>query len=239
MNYIINLLKTLKEIIITYLIEYLIIIISCAIYIQFGKNNINYFIYTYSPYILILTNILIIIYLYKKHSKKEIELKNNNYLIYISIGVSISCLLNMIIFKLNNNTLSNSTISPILLFISSGLIGPILEEILFRYINYNKLKEFNSPKVAIIINSLIFALIHINIEKIFFALILGIILNVIYEQKKNIIFPIIIHISANSIALLLNKYSPSILLLSIILLIITIIDYKHQYKSWQIILSII
>ena len=231
MNYIISLLKSLKEIIITYIIEYLIIIISCAIYIQIGNKNINYFIYTYSPYILILTNILIIIYLYKKYKIKERNLKNNKYLIYISIGISLSCLLNMIIFKIDNKSSSENTISPIILLISSGLIGPILEEILFRYINYNKLKKFNSVKSAIIINSIIFALIHINIKKVFFALVLGLVLNIVYEQKKNIIFPIIIHISANSIALLLNKYSKPILLLSIILLIITYTNYKLQYKS--------
>ena len=64
MNYIINLLRSLKEIIIVYIIEYLILIASCIIYSILGNKNINYFIYNCYPYISIAANILIIIYLH-------------------------------------------------------------------------------------------------------------------------------------------------------------------------------
>ena len=230
MNYIINLLRSLKEIIIVYIIEYLILIASCIIYSILGNKNINYFIYNCYPYISIAANILIIIYLHKKNKIKIIKNNKQNYLIYISLGISISCILNMIIYSIKKESISNIQISPIILLISSGIIGPILEEMLFRYINYNKLKKFNSISKTIIINSIIFSLIHIQIEKILFALPLGLILSITYEKRKNIIIPIIIHISANSIALLLNTYSPIILSLAIILLIITIIDFNYGYK---------
>ena len=39
----------------------------------------------------------------------------------------------------------------IILLISSGIIGPIYEEILFRYILLNRLKKFNSTTKSIII----------------------------------------------------------------------------------------
>ena len=106
-----------------------------------------------------------------------------------------------------------------------------LTEILFRYILYNRLKKFNSNKLAILITSIIFAIIHIELQKIFFALILGLILNTAYESHKNILVPVIIHISANLIALLLTEFNISILLLSIILFIVNlkVIFNRREY----------
>ena len=208
--------KTLKEIIITYILQYIIIFISCLIYKLLGHNNLTNFINSKCPIILIIFYIITTIYLYNKNKSKETKLSIKNYYPLILLGISISCFLNMIIFKITKPTPVTNTINPIILIISSGIIGPIYEEILFRYINLNKLKQFNTEKKSIIINTLIFALIHISPTKIFFAFILGLILNITYTRTNNIKAPIIIHISSNLIALLLNQYNSFILFLSII-----------------------
>ena len=125
----------------------------------------------------------------------------------------------MVIFIIHKNTIT-SNLSNLFLLISSGIIGPIYEEVLFRYIFLNKLKQFNTTKKAIIINSLIFALIHINPIKICYAFILGLILNITYKKYKNIKAPIIIHISANIIVLFISTFNIYILVLSFIILLI-------------------
>ena len=227
MNYLIKLILSLKEIIITYILQYLIIIISCMIYLKISSKSIAYFINNYCTYILIITYIIFIIYLYKKNKIKEKKTNYKKVFIYISLGISLSCILNMIIFMFYKPTITNK-IPPLLLLISSGIIGPIYEEILFRYVFYNKIRKLNSANHAILLNTLIFALIHLTIRKITFTFLLGLIINIVYEKNKNITYPIIIHMSANIISLLLYNYEKGILVLAIFLFLISLINIKED-----------
>ena len=218
MKYII---KSYKEIFITYILNYLIIIISGLIYNLLGYNNVDYFLNNIIPYILILFYILTIIYLYKKNHHQETNLPSKKYFPLILLGISLATFLNMLIFLINPPA-TISTISIPLAIISSGIIGPIYEEIIFRYILYNRLKKKYSVKKSIIITTTIFALIHLSPIKIIYAFLLGLILNIAYEKHQNILAPILIHIAANTIVIILYDYNTYILLLSLINLTISI-----------------
>lgn len=224
-----KILISMKEIIITYILQYLIIIIPCLIYTSLGYKNLTNFINNKATIILLTFYIITIIYLIRKNKIKEKKYKLNNTYNLISIGISISIIMNMIIFKLTNN-LSLRTIYLPLAIISSGIIGPIYEEILFRYIFLNRLKKYYSPKKAILINTIIFALIHINPIKIIYSFILGLIINITYTKHKNIISPILIHISANTIAIFLTEFNIYYLILSIILILINIKSLTFNKK---------
>ena len=107
--------------------------------------------------------------------------------------------------------------------ISSAIVGPILEEYLFRYYLYNKLKEFNSSEKTIILNSLIFGIIHIKPLNILYASILGLVINLIYRKYQNIYYCQFIHMGANFIAIFLTKYSLLLLVISLINFIICMV----------------
>jgi len=228
-----KILKSSIPIFITYLLSYLIVIISSIIYMILNGKNLDYFLNTVCPYILILFYIATILYLYRKNLKKEVGLKQ--YFPYIYIGISLATFLNMIIFKINPPT-STTTISLPLAIISSGIIGPIYEEILFRYVFYNRLKKFLKKKTAIFLTTLVFALIHLTPIKIVYAFIIGLVLNLVYEKEKNILSSILIHISANIIVLFLHEYNILVLILSLINLIISskIIFQNNDYYSKNI-----
>lgn len=215
-------LKSSKEIFITYILNYLIIIITALIYNLLGYNNLDYFINNIIPYIIIIYYLLTIIYLYKKNYHKETSLSINKYFPLILLGISIAVFLNMIIFLINKPVATN-TISIPLAIITSGIIGPIYEEILFRYILYNRLTNKYSIKKSIIITTTIFALIHLSLIKIIYAFIIGLILNLTYKKYKNILAPILIHISANIIVIFLYEFNIYVLLLSAISLILGLI----------------
>lgn len=218
MKYII---KSSKEIFITYILNYIIIIITGLIYKALGYNNLEFLVNNIIPYILLIFYTLTIIYLYKKNYIEEQKLNNRKYFSLILLGISIAAFLNMIIFLLLPST-TKVTIPVYLSLISSGIIGPIYEEILFRYLLYNRLKSKYSIRKSILITTIIFALIHISSIKIIYAFILGLILNITYEKYHNIIAPILIHIVANTMVIFLYEYNTYILLLSIINLIISI-----------------
>ena len=214
-------LKSLKEIFITYIFNYLIIIISVLIYNLLGYNNLECFINSILPIILIIFYILTIIYLYKRNYIKEKSLSKKEYFPLSILGISIATILNMIIFKLFPPP--TTTPLPIIIsIISTGIIGPIYEEILFRYILYNRLKKKYSIKKSILITTIIFALTHLSPIKIIYAFLLGLTMNILYERHKNILAPILIHISANTIVIFLYEYNTYILLLSIICLMLSI-----------------
>lgn len=221
MKHVKNILIYSKEIFITYILSYLIIIVSCLIYTILGHKTLDNFINTTCSYILLLFYIITIIYLYKKNYKKEPILHIKNYFPLILLGISIATLLNMLIFLIITPT-TTSTISIPLAIISSGIIGPIYEEILFRYLLYNRLKKKYSVKKALTITTVIFALIHISPVKVIYAFILGLIINIMYEKYNNIIAPILIHIAANTIVIFLYEYNTYILILSIINLLLAI-----------------
>lgn len=214
-------LKSLKEIFITYILNYLIIIISGLIYNLLGYNNLEYFVNNILPIILITFYILTIFYLYKKNYIQEKSLSKKEYFPLSILGISLASLLNMIIFKLIPPTITCSL--PIIVsVISTGIIGPIYEEILFRFILYNRLKNKYSIKKSILITTIIFALTHLSPIKIIYAFLLGLTMNILYERHKNILAPILIHIIANTIVVFLYEYNTYILLLSIICLMLSI-----------------
>ena len=228
MQYLIKILKSIKIVIITSLTPLLITVISSFIYNKITSKDITIFINYYLIYILLFYYLVTLIYLIRKYKIIFKRLSLVKYYSYVSIGISLSCILNMLIFLINKTEVTGAP-NKLILLITSSLIGPIYEEIIFRSIFYNKLKEFNSTKKSIIITTIVFLLLHLNITKIIYAFILGLILNTIYEKDNNITSPIIIHIGANMISLFLFNYTPLILILSIILLIVslyTILDKR-------------
>ena len=212
----------MKEIIITYVLSYIIIIISAFIYLVLGYNDLNFFVDNICIYILLIYYLITIIYLYKKNKRTEKKLILKKYVPLISLGISIAIIYNTLLFKFFPKIIVTNN-SLIIAIISSGIIGPIFEEIIFRYIFYNRLKKKYSIRKAIIINNIIFALIHINPIKVLYAFILGQVLTISYEKYKNIKAPIVIHIAANTIVLFLVEYNLIALLLAIINLIINIL----------------
>lgn len=228
MFYLKRLIFSMKEIIITSILVYVITILSALIYNVLGYNDVDNFINNILPFLLIIYYLIIIIYLYSKNYRKETKLPSNKFFPRISLGISIAIILNMIIFKIFPPPSVDTNISLLVSFISSGIVGPIYEEILFRYLLYNRIKEFNSQKKALLITTIIFASFHLTPIKIIYAFILGLILNIFYEKDKSIISPILIHISANSIVLLLTNYDTTILLLAILNLLISLKLIKRK-----------
>lgn len=209
MNYIKNLFLSIREILITLGIQYLLLIITILI---FGTNKS-----------IILGTIILMIfqifYIFIKSKKVNFNFKIS-YFPYIILGISISIIYNMFIFKIKG---TNEIIYiPIVLnILCSGIIGPIFEEILFRYSLIDKLNKFNSKYLTILLSSLIFSLCHTNINSIIFAFIIGITNSYLYIKNNNIIIPILIHISTNTMAIFLFNFNYIILFLSIILFIIS------------------
>lgn len=137
---------------------------------------------------------------------------NKDYLYIFLFGIGYSIVMNVLFLNINDifginseqfSMVSNNQIMQLIL--CSGVMGPILEEYLFRGIVFNKLKQFNSKKNSVFLASLIFSLLHVNIFNIINAFILSYILIYLYDKYETLLAPIILHISVNvAVVLIIN-----------------------------------
>ena len=222
--YIKKLLKSLIPLYILLLLNPILLFIIASVYATYNIDNLTSFINNYGGIILILTNITYIIYIIKKHRIKvnKYNLIDNYPKIYLFI--SIPLFLNSLILLINNQKIP--TINIYIALFGSVIIGPILEELVFRYLIYNNLNKFNKKNTSIILSSIIFALVHNGFINIVYAFIIGTILTIIYSKNKNIKEVIILHMVANLMSLLIKEYNPIILISSFLCLIFSLYIIK-------------
>ena len=95
------------------------------------------------------------------------------------------------------------------MFIATVIISPIFEEILYRGLMYNKLKEISNAFIGVLISSILFAFLHIPKYgfgiNTFFLFLVGILLAYCYEKTDNIYVPILVH-SINNFFIFLFNY---------------------------------
>ena len=94
--------------------------------------------------------------------------------------------------------LTNSSF--IAVFVSTCVLAPIMEEIMFRGIILNNLLSKRSIWYSIIVSSLIFGLIHMNLLQGTNAFILGIALAIVFIKTRNIYACMVGHFLNNLIA---------------------------------------
>jgi len=208
-------------------------------------NKLNNYINDKSLIIILIMMIIFIpllLTVFRKYKQKG-NFKIKNTYVPILLGISISLIYNITLFNLNNaiyftNQFEGNSLPILVQIICSGICGPILEELLFRGIVYNKLKEFNKTMTAIILCSIIFGIIHTNIINGIFAFGVSFMFIYLYEKYKTIKAPILMHIFLNTtIVVMLNVIVKNIIVLNFSLLIgsivILIILKKFIIKEYK------
>ncbi|WP_143472811.1 CPBP family intramembrane glutamic endopeptidase, partial [Listeria monocytogenes] len=89
-----------------------------------------------------------------------------------------------------------------LIFIS--ILGPILEELVFRKVVFGGLSNVMNIHVAAVISSLFFGLLHGDISFLLTYFVIGLILCFLYTKTKRIVVSMGAHILMNTIVLLLS-----------------------------------
>lgn len=97
-------------------------------------------------------------------------------------------------------TLNTSIVYAIL---SACIIAPIIEEVVFRGIILNGMLKRYSPTTAIVISSLIFAIIHGNIHQAVNAFVLALIIGYVFYKTRSIYLAIFCHFINNASAFFL------------------------------------
>ncbi len=195
--------KIIKWPLIYFVVQFLLIFILAYYYLNGGNNieGFNSYLNDKQIYIAIVLGIIFIPLLIHDYRKFKENGKKINIGGLILLGVIISLLYNVFAFYLNEYFLKTDLYSNqsnlITTLISTGLIGPIVEELMFRGIIYNELKLKLSPMKAILLTTLFFAIIHLNILQIIYTFAVGFLFIFFYEKYKDIKAAIIFHMTLN------------------------------------------
>lgn len=130
----------------------------------------------------------------------------------LSVGIAIFCLFTPLLnqFSHFNKEIVNQTYESVLevpvdifVFFSMVIFAPIFEEIFFRGIIFSGLQKNYSTIWALIISSLLFGVLHVNIINSF---ILGLFWAWLYYKTNNITLCVISHSICNFLGFLLRAY---------------------------------
>lgn len=166
----------------------------------------------------------------EKLNFKKIKFKESLYIIILGIGISIVLLflagtLSKIIPSYNvvQNNLEIARNS-LIQIVSTVILVPIYEEIIFRGIIFGYLKKNYNTSVAIILQAVIFGITHLNVVQGIYTFLLALVLALVYIYSDSILGSIIVHIIFNLLG---------------IDIIPKIIEYNRNFISIILILGIV
>ena len=94
-------------------------------------------------------------------------------------------------------------------FLTAGIVAPIVEELIFRGLVYRRTKKMTGTIAAAILSAALFGVFHGNWVQAPYAFIIGIVAVFVYEKFKSIVAPIMLHMSANILSVLIMTMTSS------------------------------
>ena len=99
------------------------------------------------------------------------------------------------------------SVPPVLLqIVCVGVIGPLMEEVLFRGLIYRRLRDYVGVFWAILLSAAVFGLAHGNIIQGIFAGLFGVVLAMLYEHYGSLWAPVAAHVANNVFSVFSTKY---------------------------------
>lgn len=163
---------------------------------------------------LIIASIVCIIgfLIYKKLNKESLDIKKiegDRAVFCVGFGFVLNAAITLVLGLLNsvipqsaNDALESSLNIALngnffILLLGTGILVPIMEEIIFRYGVHKSIAKSNII-VGYIVSALVFGAMHGNIIQGTYAAVLGFIFAIILQKTDNIWYSIIIHMAINS-----------------------------------------
>ena len=87
----------------------------------------------------------------------------------------------------------------------AGVVIPIIEELIFRGLAYRRMRWYIKPVPAMVMSAVYFGAVHGNWLQGIYAFIMGMLLAFAYERFHNILAPILIHIGANTVSVIISE----------------------------------
>jgi membrane protease YdiL (CAAX protease family) len=96
-------------------------------------------------------------------------------------------------------------LTPSLILVTS-IIGPILEELIFRKIIFGTLYKKYNFVIAATVSSLLFAVVHMELEHLLLYSTMGFVFAFLYVKTKRIMVPIFAHVMMNTFVIMIQTF---------------------------------
>jgi uncharacterized protein len=135
-------------------------------------------------------------------------------LFFLILSIGIDSPLNYFLSEVFNKNNESTLITLFSVFsIGAIIVGPIVEELVFRGIILDFLKNKYNNRAALIVSSVAFGLIHVHPNQVVIALIIGFMLGFLFIKTNSLLLVILIH-SLTNLTSILNGELRGILLMS-------------------------
>ena len=91
-----------------------------------------------------------------------------------------------------------------LLILTTVILAPPAEELMFRGMTYRRAKSWFGPKRAALISAALFGLYHMNVIQFLFGFFIAVLFAWIYEHTETLLVPVCCHAAANAWELILE-----------------------------------
>jgi len=93
----------------------------------------------------------------------------------------------------------------LLMLFTLALVAPVIEEIVFRGIVQKKLMKMMRVPGAVILQAVIFGIVHMDIYQGMYTIIIGLVIGIVYLWYDSIYVPIVIHVAFNATSVILYR----------------------------------
>lgn len=90
--------------------------------------------------------------------------------------------------------------------LSLGILVPISEELVFRGLLFQRLREKGSYMQAAVFSSVVFGLMHMNMVQMLYGFVMGMLLAYVYEKYGSVKAPALAHMSMNIMSVLATHF---------------------------------
>lgn len=223
-------------------VQFSIMFIMAFLYTSKGNdpNLLGNYINDNRIFLVLILAIIFIPLLLFNYKKLNIDSKkDSNFGLYILFTIFLSIGYNIIAYYFDKYILLSNlygfNTNLIVSLISTVLVGPIIEEILFRGLMYNEIKQISNIKKAMLITTIAFCLCHFNLIQVVYTFIFGYFLVNIYEKNKNIKYVIVLHMISNLVTTFISLFIiKDYLLINITLLTISLIIMYIIFKKFGV-----
>lgn len=86
-----------------------------------------------------------------------------------------------------------------------AILGPLIEELVFRKVIFGSLRRRMNIHVAATISALIFAFFHLDFDHLLIYFVMGLVFTFLYVKTNRIIVPIVVHMIMNTLAVIVQS----------------------------------
>ncbi len=119
-----------------------------------------------------------------------------------------------------------------------GVVSPIVEEVIFRGLTYNRMKHYFKLWVSVVVSSVIFGGFHANLPQMIYGIVMGVLITLCYEWVRGFGAPLCFHMVANVFVFLfsavaLSEAAYGILVSPIVAVVLLLMSAGLLWLIWR------